>query len=358
MNIAFYITGHGFGHASRCCEIISALARTVEDIKFYLRTSVPAWFFDESFSSDVDFECENAVIDVGVIQKDALRLDKRATLRRFSVFWDNINELVENEVAFLSAKKINLILSDIAPVAFLVAERLKIPSIAISNFIWSWIYSDYVKKYPEYFHLLKYLNEAYSKADLALRHPFHGDFSCFKRVEDIPIVARKSVKSREEIFLSLGIDESEKVVLMTFGGFSVKGFSLQNVSLPPPYRLLACVSSRKPLGENLDLSVPDLMSVASVVVGKPGYGIVSECIAASVPFLYTSRGDFAEYKELVAGMKLYIPALRISHRDLFAFNIQGHIEKLMSMRKPGLAADCTGASAAALKIIYFYKNFT
>ena len=43
----------------------------------------------------------------------------------------------------------------------------------------------------------------------------------------------------------------------------------------------------------------DLVAAVDVVVTKPGYGIIAECIAAGTPMLYTSRGDFREYDLLV-----------------------------------------------------------
>ena len=39
----------------------------------------------------------------------------------------------------------------------------------------------------------------------------------------------------------------------------------------------------------------DLVRAVDVVVTKPGYGIISECIANDTALLYTSRGDFREY---------------------------------------------------------------
>ncbi len=45
----------------------------------------------------------------------------------------------------------------------------------------------------------------------------------------------------------------------------------------------------------------DLVAAADVVVSKPGYGIVSECVANGTALLYTSRGRFIEYDLFVGG---------------------------------------------------------
>ena len=44
---------------------------------------------------------------------------------------------------------------------------------------------------------------------------------------------------------------------------------------------------------------PAVEAAADVVVSKPGYGIVSECIVNGAALLYTSRGRFAEYDVFV-----------------------------------------------------------
>ena len=50
------------------------------------------------------------------------------------------------------------------------------------------------------------------------------------------------------------------------------------------------------------LRYEDLVAAADVVVSKPGYGIVSECIANDTALLYTSRGRLIEYDVMVAEM--------------------------------------------------------
>ncbi len=46
----------------------------------------------------------------------------------------------------------------------------------------------------------------------------------------------------------------------------------------------------------------DLVGAAEALVTKPGYGVISECIANDAAVLYTSRGHFPEYDVLVEEM--------------------------------------------------------
>ena len=57
-----------------------------------------------------------------------------------------------------------------------------------------------------------------------------------------------------------------------------------------------------------DLRYEDLVHAVDVVVTKPGYGIVAECLANGTAMLYTSRGRFREYDVMVAEMPAFCAA--------------------------------------------------
>jgi hypothetical protein len=49
-----------------------------------------------------------------------------------------------------------------------------------------------------------------------------------------------------------------------------------------------------------------VVAAVDVVVTKPGYGIISECVANDTALLYTDRGHFIEYGVLVREMPRYL----------------------------------------------------
>ena len=68
--IVFYVSGHGFGHASRTIEVINAVLAKRPETRIGVRTSAPRWLFDLTVKGKVAFgtlEC-----DTGVVQIDAL----------------------------------------------------------------------------------------------------------------------------------------------------------------------------------------------------------------------------------------------------------------------------------------------
>ena len=76
--LVFYISGHGFGHASRDIEVLNALGRLAPDVSVAVRTSAPKWLFDLTLTRPVDFHAREC--DTGVVQIDSLSLDEAATV--------------------------------------------------------------------------------------------------------------------------------------------------------------------------------------------------------------------------------------------------------------------------------------
>ena len=79
----------------------------------------------------------------------------------------------------------------------------------------------------------------------------------------------------------------------------------------------------------------DLVRAVDVVVTKPGYGIISECIANDTALLYTSRGDFREYQVLVDAMPKYPPMRVHRSRRSVCGRWRPHLDALLA--QPGSA---------------------
>jgi hypothetical protein len=65
------------------------------------------------------------------------------------------------------------------------------------------------------------------------------------------------------------------------------------------------------------LRYEDLVAAVDVILSKPGYGIIAECVANGVAMLYTSRGRFAEYDVLLREMPRFLRCEYIDHGALF-----------------------------------------
>ena len=97
----------------------------------------------------------------------------------------------------------------------------------------------------------------------------------------------------------------------------------------------------------------DLVGACDAVMTKPGYGIVAECIANGTPLIYTSRGRFAEYACLVAGIQAHLTHAFISNDDLLAGRWAAALESVLEAprRTPSVRIDGAEVAAAVLEAI-------
>jgi L-arabinokinase len=186
----------------------------------------------------------------------------------------------------------------------------------------------------------------YSHAACALRLPLHGGFEAMHAVtRDIPFIARRSHRDPAETRRILRIPGDRPVVLASFGGYGVD-LAVDRIRETGRFTLLEPVRD-PPAG----LLYQDLVAAADVVVSKPGYGIVSECVANDTALLYTSRGRFIEYDLLVAEMPRVLRCRYLSQDDLFACRWADAIDALIAEPAPPERPRIDGASVAAQLII-------
>jgi L-arabinokinase len=359
--IVFYISGHGFGHASRDLEVIRALHRRQPDRPVVVRTGVPAWLFEASAERRLDVQPLET--DSGIAQIDSLTQDERETARRAVRFYENFEERVLAEAAWLAANRAALVVADVPPLACLAAAHAGLPSVLIGNFTWDWIY----RGLPGFEALapgvIPRIERAYAAATHALRLPMHGGFeSLSDRVRDVPFIARRAAQRPSAVRSALGLEGSRPVALASFGGH---GLRLPYSAVAATGRLtilltefeaeanpgvadlpnVRCVSGRELA--NRQLRHEDLVAAADVVIGKPGYGIVSECIANSTAFLYTSRGTFPEYEVMTAAMPTVMRCRFIERAALLAGDWVEAIEGLLQDPPPPTRPMTNGADVAA-----------
>ena len=362
--IAFYISGHGFGHASRVLEVISAVAAAAPSTTIIVRTNAAKWLFDVTLPTAIEYH--DVVCDVGVLQTDSLHLDIPGTFREASRFYAGLDGLAEDEARFLRQRRVDLVVADMPPLAFVAAAKAGIPSIAMGNFTWDWIYSGYPEGIAGTPELVPAIRRAHGLASLVLRLPMWGGFEGFTcPVVDLPFVARHSSRDPSEVRAMIDVPDGERMVLASFGGLGIAGLNLEPLAHAEGY---CVVTTRHALGlagslpgrvvllDDADvyaagLRYQDLVRAADVVVTKPGYGILAECLANDTAVLYTSRGHFVEYDVMVAAMPSFLRCRFIDHDDLYSGRWQPHLDGLLAQPAPPTRPATNGADEAARHIV-------
>jgi hypothetical protein len=372
--IAFYISGHGFGHASRDIEVLNELGRLAPHVPIAVRTSAPKWLFDLTLTRPVDFHTREC--DTGVVQVDSLSLDEAATIGRASEFHQHLEVLADKEARWLRSVGARLVVGDIPPLACAAGKAAGLPVIALGNFTWDWIYDGYREWLAPESDLIEKLGAAYAFADTALRLPMHGGFATMREIVDLPFIARRSMRAPEDSRTHLGLPLGRPLALLSFGGYGLQSIDLGAIAnlaeytivvtadvtanrranevpsgadgsaFPPNVRL---VDEQALYGEGLRYE--DLVAAVDVVITKPGYGIIAECIANDTALVYTSRGHFVEYDVLVREMPRWLRCGFISNDDLLAGRWQRALDDTLALPAPPETISVDGAQRAARLIL-------
>ena len=372
--IVFYVSGHGFGHAARDIEVINALGRLAPSIRVAVRTSAPKWLFDLTLTRPVDFHAVET--DSGVVQVDSLSLDEAETVRRAAAFQQRLPALALDESRWLRRAGASLVVGDIPPLACVAGHGAGVPVVALGNFTWDWIYEGYRDWLPAGPSLVDAMGEAYALADLGLRLPMHGGFSTLPRVLDLPFIARQSHRRPAQTREALGLPAGSPLVLLSFGGYGLQRIDLGAIAGLERYVVVLTAdvtanrraSTSAPAGSTASMPpgvvlvdeqalyrggfrYEDLVAAVDVVMTKPGYGIIAECVANDTALLYTSRGRFVEYDVLVREMPRWLRCGFISNDDLLAGRWQGVLDATLAAPPPPERTAVDGADQAARIIL-------
>ncbi|KAJ1260746.1 hypothetical protein BS78_10G255900 [Paspalum vaginatum] len=316
---AFYLTGHGFGHATRAIEVVRHLIAAGHEV--HLATAVPEFVFTAEVRSP-RLRIRRVLLDCGAVQADALTVDPLATLEKYREAAVVPREaILRAEAEWLSSIKADLVASDVVPVVCRVAADLGIPSVCIGNFSWDFIYAEYIME-AGYHHrsIVWQIAEDYSHCDILLRLPGYGPMPAFRNVIDVPLVVRGLRKSRSEVRKELGIEENAKVVIFNFGG-QPAGWKLKQEWLPDGWICLVCgASDSQDVPPNFiklakDAYTPDVMAASDCMLGKIGYGNASEALAYKLPFVFVRRDYFNEEPFLRNVLERYQNSIEMIRRD-------------------------------------------
>ena len=360
MTVAFFISGHGFGHASREVEVVNALLGDgAAPIDIILRTSAGPSLFARTIRGP--YRLMPGPCDPGVVQRDSITHDDDASVAAARAFYREFDRHVDDEARRLASVGVDLIVGDVPPLAFAVAAALGVPSLAIANFTWDWIYET-VPGLAEDTSTMAAIRDAYRRATRALALPFTGGMDVFPRRDPLPLIARHSSRTPAEIRSRLrpyGVDATRPIALLSFGGYGLPPLAITHLPGLAEWLVLSADRTTGDAGpvpgvitipESIfltgELRYEDLVAAADVVITKPGYGIIAECVANDTALVYTSRGAFREYDLLVAEMPRYVRCAFLPPADLRAGHWRDAIDRAIGApRPPRPRAD--GAAVAA-----------
>jgi L-arabinokinase len=345
-----YATGHGFGHMTRLCEVLRAVRERAPALPITFVGALPERLVRRAIPGPLSFRA--VATDVGLVQRDALEIDEAASALRCAELDATWEGRVASEVDFLRQSRARLVVADIPALPFEAASHAGVPAVGMSNFSWDWIYRHLARRQPALSASADRAARAYATASLLLELPFAGDLAVFPRRERIGFVARRPRAERGETRRRLGLD-ARPAVLVSFGGVGLPGLTPGILAREPGFRFLWPGELETDRLDALGLHYPDVVAAVDAVVTKPGYGIVTDAIAAGTRLVYTDRGDFPEYPIMVGEMPRYLACAHVGNDDLRAGRIGDALRSVLALPLPPKPA-LDGAERAAERLLALY----
>ena len=320
--IAFFISDHGFGHASRNIPIIRYILEANKDIRVIIKTGKNQGEFIRSlvgdFSGRVTYFYD--FMDVGLIlQENSLDIDTEKLTEKVEEYIQSFDGKVFKEIEFLYYYNVNLIVSDIVPWIFKCSNKLNIPSILISNFTWAEIYKEHLSK-----EICNEYIKCYKLADKALFYELYMDEmkEYIKDYEEVSLCSRdfdlvkvdkiKNSFKRSIVYLSVGrsVDLNDEIDVSNLpydfivtDGIRLKGHNVYYLLKETP-------------------NTQDYLMASDFVITKAGWGTISEALLAKKKIALLSRDNVAEDRNTICTLKDKKLAIEVD------FNLEDILKKL------------------------------
>lgn len=352
--IAYYISAHGYGHGVRSCDIIRTLNRLYPYLSVEIVSGLPPEFLIDRVSHERN-NIRPDIFDIGMVQKDSIRVDVPATLDQLRKLYDRSEDLIDREVAFLKERNIALVVVDIPAIPLEAAAIAGVPSIAISSFGWDWIYSGFMDQDERWEPIVERISNAYAKTDLLLRLPFSETMRAFPEIEDISLVASPGTSRRGAISKRLNCDPEKKWILISFTTLDLNKEALDRIEGIKGYEFITvhplCWNRGNIHAVNREMMpFSDIVASVDAVLSKPGFGILSECIVNRTPLIYSDRSDFAEYFILESAIQSYLKHVHIPMDTLYRGDLKTSLESIWDQPEAAGSLPHDGAAVAAQRI--------
>jgi len=352
--IAYYITAHGYGHGTRSCDILNALRTTAPEVPIIVKTDLPEAFMTNRLLEGI--ELRRGAFDVGLIQKDSIQVDLDASLKALETLYARESELIRQEMEFMRNENVGVVVADVPAIPLEAAQRSGIPGIATSNFGWDWIYEEFAGHDIRWQPYVEKFRRVYEQTDLLLRQPFAEPMDAFLNRIDLPLLAAPGHNRKGRIVEITGADPHKRWVLLSFTSLDLKQPALDQLAQLTGYELfsvepLEWKDSTVHSVSRSDVCFADILASVDVVVTKPGFGIVSECIANNKPIIYSDRAHFREYPVLVEAIQKYCRQAFIPNAELYAGQLERSLMEIETAAEPSERIASGGAELAAAEIL-------
>ncbi len=309
LNLFVFVSSFGFGHLTRTIAIIRHILEKSKIVNVHLiGPNAHCDFFMRSFQNEVE-EVKNRIrvipiqTDLGLFyEKHSIEpnIDK-SIIYAHDLYVKQKDKKIEILKDIIDGYSNSIIYSDMSPLAFDVAESLKLHSIATSNFDWHSVFVnlnvDNAKLTDKKEEVSQSLYESYRKSDVLIRLPLSDSRSFIplgkKKVIDVGFFAREKTLTKEEFHHRNAIPNDQKIAYISYGKYMplnlkrLDSIIKQNPSLAVHFFTTDINDSKGGISSipSDETESQNWIGNSDFYIGKPGWGTLSECIVNRVKLL-------------------------------------------------------------------------
>ena len=291
---AFYITNHGFGHASRNIPLIEGILEREPESIIYVKTdAVRCEFMRRNLTKYTEhvYFCDGYQ-DVGLIlQRDSYEIDIQKLKKVVAEEQKRWHTYKQTEIQFLKNQEIDFVISDIIPWILPTARECGIPSVLLCNFTWYEMYKDFL---PE--ELCVPYRDAYRCADKIFVYEFASPQidTIYPECERVSMLCRKVDEQKAAVIAK----QYPHPIVFVSVGKSIEMHESYDVSKAPgTYLTTAGVQLS---GDNVTelpkdlINTQDYLKACDYAIIKGGWSTMAEALLNKCKCAVILRGSNSE----------------------------------------------------------------
>lgn len=343
MNIAYYISDYGYGHATRSIAIIRKLLKRNSKMSITICHSFATELLINSFDDNrVNFRVVST--DVGyILNSHTLELDYKKMSEMYDEYLCSRSQKIKEEISFLKQNQISCVITDIYSNAIEAADELNIMSIGISNFLWSDVYESIIEDSK-----LKVMKNAYNKMSHYLylegsvnSTNTYGYFSRAINKEEVKRIKSELKTSPTDtiIFFGLGmkIDHnhhlSNESPLWSTKGIKFLVSSHIDIDHPNVYKIPITYTETQ-----------NYIAASDFTITKPGWSTVSEALYGKSRLILINRASFIEdqatIKKLTTSNHCKLFSVEELSKLIFYPSLINHLKETILLKPINKGLDC------------------
>jgi hypothetical protein len=183
---------------------------------------------------------------------------------------------------------------------------------------------------------------------------------CFKKRLVMPVIARSGARQTGRIRKRYHIAPHKKIGLIYTGNYGMDEVDWGQLEKFTQWEFVGAYPlPQQPENFHIvsknDFPYTDVSASVDLIVGKAGYGILSECLSNGIPLLYMPREDFAEYPVLDAAIREWGHGFCLSKKDFYELQWNQVLETVEHSSGPE-KMNLTGAQDCAATLMHFFTN--